>query len=90
MSPQHRDRSDPTPSRGARSDHRACATDAATGLARARNDVARLVEETNRAIMRVDAEAPTLRQHRRSLDLAVELARLDRAADGQPPGAVGS
>ena len=62
----------------------------ATGLVRARNDVTRLVEETNRTIMRVNAEAPTLRQHRRSLDLAVELARLDRAAGGQPPGAVGS
>ena len=62
----------------------------ATGLARARNDVARLVEETNRAIMRVNGEAPTWRQHRRSLDVAVELARLDRAADGLPRGAVGS
>jgi hypothetical protein len=62
----------------------------ATGLVRARNDVTRLVEETNRAIMRVNAEAPTLPQHRRSLDLTVELARLDRAAGGQPPGAVGS
>jgi hypothetical protein len=37
------------------------------------------VEAANRAIERVNAEAPTDRQHRRPLDLAVELIRVERA-----------
>ncbi len=40
-------------------------------------ELATLVEEINRAIARVNAEAPTDRQHRRPLDLEAELARLD-------------
>jgi hypothetical protein len=40
------------------------------------------VDDTNRAILRVNIEAPTDRQHRRPLDLEIELARLGRAAWG--------
>lgn len=54
-----------------------------TGPARARDEMARLVDAANRAIARVNAEAPTLRQHRRPLDLAAELERLERAARGE-------
>jgi hypothetical protein len=54
---------------------------------RARQDLARIVEAANQAIARVNAEAPTIRQHRRPLDPATEAARLervlaDRDADG--------
>lgn len=52
------------------------------GLAGAQNEMERIVEAANHAIERVNAEAPTDRQHRRSLDLDVELARLERAARG--------
>jgi hypothetical protein len=45
--------------------------------ARARRDVARLVDATNRAIERVNLEAPTTRQHRRPLDAAAELDRFE-------------
>ncbi len=38
-----------------------------------------LVGQVNAAIARLNAEAPTDRQHRRPLDLAAELARLDAA-----------
>jgi len=55
------------------------------GRARARKEMTRLVEATNRAIVRVNIEAPTARQHRRPLDLEVELARLEAAARGEPP-----
>jgi DnaJ family protein C protein 28 len=47
--------------------------------ARERTTLTRLVEEANRAIDRVNAEAPTLRQHRRRLDPAEQLDRLERA-----------
>ena len=57
------------------------------GLVRARDEMARIVEGANRAIARVNAEAPTMRQHRRPLDLAAELDRLERAGRGEPPGA---
>jgi hypothetical protein len=40
-----------------------------------------LVREANVAIARLNAEAPTDRQHRRPLDLDHELARLDAAAE---------
>jgi len=53
--------------------------------ARARAELARIVDATNRAIARVNAEAPTFRQQRRPLDLATELDRLDRAARGDMP-----
>ena len=46
---------------------------------RARADLVRIVEAANRAIARVNAEAPTVRQHRRPLDPAVEAERLERA-----------
>jgi hypothetical protein len=51
-----------------------------------RAQLARLVHEANRAILRVNIEAPTDRQQRRALDLDAELARFDRAARGEPPG----
>jgi hypothetical protein len=47
--------------------------------ARLRTQVARVVADANRAIERVNAEAPTARQHRRPLDPAVEAERLERA-----------
>ena len=46
---------------------------------RLRRAVRDAVDDTNRAIERVNAEAPTPRQHRRPLDLAAELDRLERA-----------
>jgi hypothetical protein len=58
----------------------AAARRGAHGHARARVELARIVEDVNSAIARVNAEAPTERQHRRPLDLAVELDRLERAA----------
>lgn len=56
------------------------------GRSRARAELTRLVDATNRAIVRVDIEAPTDRQQRRLLDPDVELARFERAARGEPPG----
>lgn len=50
-----------------------------SGLGRARHEMARIVDGANRAIARVNAEAPTVRQHRRPLDLAAELDQLERA-----------
>jgi len=52
---------------------------------RARGEMRRLVEAANRAILRVNIEAPTDRQQRRPLDVDVELGRLERAARGEPP-----
>jgi hypothetical protein len=57
----------------------------AHGNARARVELVRIVEDVNWAIERVNAEAPTARQHRRPLDLAVELDRFERAARGETP-----
>ena len=51
---------------------------------RARGELGRLVDATNRAILRVNIEAPTDRQHRRPLELEVELARLEAAARDEP------
>ncbi len=45
-----------------------------------RTTLERLVRQVNAAIARLNAEAPTDRQHRRPLDLAAELDRLDAAA----------
>ena len=56
------------------------------GVVRARDEMARIVDAANRAIARVNAEAPTVRQHRRPLDPAAELDRLERAARGETPG----
>jgi Domain of unknown function (DUF1992) len=52
-----------------------------TAIARRRDraDLEVVVEEANRAIFRLNYEAPTLAQHRRALDLDAELAAL-RAA----------
>jgi hypothetical protein len=47
---------------------------------RARDRLADIVVAANRAILRVNAEAPTDRQHRRPLESDVELARLEEAA----------
>jgi hypothetical protein len=44
-----------------------------------RGEFRRVVEAANRAIARLNAEAPTDRQHRRPLDEAAELARLEAA-----------
>ena len=52
---------------------------------RARDDLRRLVDTTNRAILRVNIEAPTDRQQRRPLDFEVELARFEAAARAEPP-----
>jgi len=38
-----------------------------------------LVRRINAAVARINAEAPTPRQHRRPLDLAAELARFEAA-----------
>ena len=46
---------------------------------RLRQDLERLVAATNRAIDRLNSEAPTDRQHRRPLDAEAELARLEAA-----------
>jgi hypothetical protein len=50
-----------------------------SGRRRARIEGASLVEAANLAIARVNAEAPTDRQHRRPLDPALEAERLERA-----------
>jgi hypothetical protein len=50
-----------------------------TARVRARSDVGRIVEAANRAIVRLNVEAPTERQHRRILSVEEELARFDRA-----------
>lgn len=46
---------------------------------RLRRELEGIVVEVNRAIERLNAEAPTDRQHRRRLDLGEELARLEAA-----------
>jgi DnaJ homolog subfamily C member 28 len=46
---------------------------------RLRRELEGIVLEVNRAIQRLNAEAPTDRQHRRPLDLGEELARLEAA-----------
>jgi len=52
---------------------------------RALEEMRRLVEAANRAILRVNIEAPTDRQQRRPLDLDLELERLERATLSEPP-----
>jgi len=47
--------------------------------ARIRAELSALVEAANAAILRLNSEAPTLRQHRRPLDLAEQVARLEGA-----------
>ncbi len=53
----------------------------ALSRARVRRDFETAVHDANRAIERVNAEAPTDRQHRRPLDLAAQVERLERAFD---------
>ena len=53
------------------------------GRARVRADFGEVIAAANRAIDRVNAEAPTDRQHRRRLDPVVELARLEAAFAGE-------
>jgi hypothetical protein len=48
---------------------------------RARRDLRRIVETANRAIRRLEHEAPSPAQQRRLLDLDAELAALERARD---------
>ncbi len=55
----------------------------ASSRPRLRQEHGRLIEAANRAIARVNSEAPTDRQHRRPLDPASELDRLERAFDGR-------
>jgi hypothetical protein len=51
----------------------------AIGRRRDRDELIEIVRAANDAILRVNREAPTERQHRRPLDLEAELATLDRA-----------
>ena len=48
---------------------------------RLRTELAALVDAANAAILRLNSEAPTLRQHRRPVDRTEQLARLERALD---------
>jgi DnaJ homolog subfamily C member 28 len=59
-------------------------SDVATSRARA--ELERLVGEANGAIARLNAEAPTDRQHRRTLDLAREVERFERLSRGEESG----
>ena len=52
------------------------------GRERDRVELRRIVEDANRAIAVLNSEAPTDRQHRRRLDLQIELAALARAHEG--------
>jgi hypothetical protein len=55
----------------------------AVGRLRDREQLRRVVETANRAITRLNHEAPTYRQHRRLLDLDRELEALARAHDNR-------
>jgi len=50
---------------------------------RARGDLRRIVSAANAAIVRLNSEAPTDRQHRRALDPMREAARLEAAFAGR-------
>jgi hypothetical protein len=56
----------------------------AIGRGRDRDELRRIVDAANRAITRLNHEAPTYRQHRRLLDLEFELEALARAHDTEP------
>ena len=56
------------------------------GRERDRAAFERLVGQINAAVARLNAEAPTTRQHRAPLRLEVELARFDAARAGRPEG----
>ena len=53
---------------------------------RLRRELTDIVALANRAIARVNSEAPTVHQHRWPLDPASETVRLERALSGHPPG----
>ena len=53
------------------------------GRRRDRDELTQIVRAANDAILRVNNEAPTARQHRRPLDLEAELEALDRAHAGE-------
>jgi hypothetical protein len=55
------------------------------GRRRGRDELRRVVDAANRAIVRVNIEAPTDRQQRPLLDINAEMARFERAARGEPP-----
>jgi hypothetical protein len=55
----------------------------AIGRPRDEAELRQIVADANAAISRLNAEAPTYRQHRRPLDLDVELAALARAHKGE-------
>ena len=55
----------------------------AIGRERDRQELTGIVEAANAAIFRLNNEAPTERQHRRSLDLESELEQLARAHAGE-------
>ena len=57
---------------------------------RARAEMDRLVGEINAAVLRLNSEAPTYRQHRQPLDRAQELARLEAAFPRDQRGASAS
>ncbi|HEX4898186.1 MAG TPA: DUF1992 domain-containing protein [Candidatus Limnocylindrales bacterium] len=55
----------------------------AIGRRRDRDELTEIVRAANDAILRVNHEAPTERQHRRPLDLGAELAALEAAHAGE-------
>jgi hypothetical protein len=65
--------------------HERAATISPLTRSRARFELEALVQAANRAIARLNAEAPTDRQHRRPCDLATELERFDRSAGFERP-----
>ena len=56
----------------------------ALGRPRDRAQLTRVIDSANRAITRLNHEAPTYRQHRRPLDVEIELEALARAHDPEP------
>jgi hypothetical protein len=56
----------------------------AIGRQRDRAELQRIVQAANRAITRLNHDAPSYRQHRRLLDLEQELESLARAHAGEP------
>ena len=55
------------------------------GRRRDRAELGAIVEAHRLAVLRLNAAAPTDRQHRRPLELATEMARLERAHRGDEP-----
>ncbi len=54
------------------------------GPSRLRREFSDLIEALDAAIVRLNVEAPTDRQHRRRLDRTAELAELEAALEGRP------